>query len=62
MLKLHTTQWPDVLAFTMQKPGLWRFVDVTEGATPNRFVGPQYPTKAALLADANDYAQRAWGL
>ena len=41
------------LSYRMDGPGLWRFVDEDGG----RSVGPQYTTKAELLADLSSYAE-----
>lgn len=46
------------LGYRKTMPGLWRFVDAETGAD----VGPQYRTKAELLADLERYARDSWGL
>lgn len=53
----HSTKWPE-LKFRMDFPGLWRFVCVETGAS----VGPQYPTREALMLNMDAYARDAWGL
>lgn len=43
------------LGYRMDAPGLWRFVDKGTDAS----IGPQYPTKAELLSDIENYAKGA---
>ena len=45
------TRYPE-LGYQKVAPGLWRFVDLETGST----VGPQFKTKAELLADLARYA------
>ena len=46
------------LGYRQDAPGLWRFVDqITDNS-----VGPQYHSKAELLADLARYASENWGL
>lgn len=51
------------LGYMLVVPGVWRFVDISERMPVSwsdcRTVGPQYATKAELLADMQDYAERA---
>jgi hypothetical protein len=46
------TRFPE-LAYINQAAGLWRIVTTEDGAT----IGPQYRTKAELLADLDRYAR-----
>ncbi len=57
MYTIHTTRFKE-LGFTNQEPGLWRFVDISEGIDRDRprTIGPMYASKAELLADLTDYA------
>ena len=54
---LRQTRYPE-LCYMQQDRNLWRFVYVGEGC--ESVVGPQYRTKAELLADLERYA-REWG-
>lgn len=54
---LRQTRYPE-LCYMQQGPRLWRFIYVGEGREST--VGPQYRTKAELLADLERYA-REWG-
>lgn len=56
-LKPRPTRFEE-LGYVQQARGLWRFVAMED----NRVVGPQYRTKAELLADLAAYAREAWGL
>lgn len=53
------------LGYWHQGHGLWRVVDIHESVlNPEgmpRTVGPQYTTKAELLADLDRYARESWG-
>jgi hypothetical protein len=51
------TRFPG-LGYRKDSPNLWRVVDTSSG----RSVGPQYRTKAELLADLARYARENWGL
>lgn len=52
MNSIRPTRFPE-LGYRMDGPGLWRIYDTdTESA-----VGPQYATKAELLADLERYAR-----
>lgn len=48
------TRYPG-LGYCNPFPGLWRFTDTKTG----QHVGPQYASKAELLADLTDYAERS---
>ena len=55
--------WPAVrptryveLGYRCDGPGLWRIYDVMDATSPAA-VGPQYRTKAELLADLERYAR-----
>lgn len=54
---LRPTRYPE-LSYMQQDRNLWRFVFTGDGAEAT--VGPQYRTKAELLADLERYA-REWG-
>ncbi len=43
------------LGYRMDAPGLWRFVDTSDGMEAT--IGPQYKTKLELLADLGNFAQ-----
>lgn len=43
------------LAYTKERPGLWRFWDVAN--EPNGPIGDMYPTKDVLLADLRTFAE-----
>ncbi len=58
-MSLRPTQY-DGLCYTMQDRSLWRFVWTGDGGQVT--VGPQYRTKAELLADLTRYATEVWGL
>ncbi len=49
---IHPTRYPE-LGYAHDGPSLWRFVDLDSG---NR-IGPQYRTRAELLADLDRYAE-----
>lgn len=53
--KLRATRFLDTLAYRCDGPNLWRFYDIT-GDKPAA-VGPQYQSKAELLADLERYAR-----
>jgi hypothetical protein len=55
--KIHRTRFAE-LGYEHVARGLWRFVDMNGQA----HVGPQYPTKDALLSDLTRYASDNWGL
>lgn len=59
---IHRTRF-ETLGFINQLPGLWRFIDLSDykPQDPPRTVGPQYRTKAELLADLARYARDSWG-
>jgi hypothetical protein len=63
-LKIIPTRF-ETLAYANIIPGLWRFVDISEGMPKEfgqiRAVGPHYKTKIELLTDADRYAKDAWG-
>jgi hypothetical protein len=46
------------LGFRQDFPKCWRIVDTDSGNS----VGPQYGTRAELLADLERYARDNWGL
>jgi hypothetical protein len=50
----------DDLGYQQIERGLWRIVVVGDGT--NAAVGPQYRSKAELLADLPRYAREVWGL
>jgi hypothetical protein len=41
------------LAYEQQDAGLWRIIDMTEG----KAIGPQYKSRAELLADSDRFAR-----
>ena len=49
------------LGYARIAPGVWQHVDLHDPADM-RQVGPQYATKAALLADTDRYALESWGI
>ena len=48
---MNTTRFPE-LSYERQSHGLWRIVDSADGSA----IGPQYRTKAELLADLPRFA------
>ena len=58
---IHKTRF-SALGYMLVVPGVWRFVDISERMPVSwgdcRCVGPQYATKAELLADMESYAKR----
>ena len=50
----YTTRFSG-LGFTKIAPSHWQFIDLESGSQ----IGPRYASKAELLADLSDYAQRA---
>jgi hypothetical protein len=56
--KLRATRWLDTLAYRCDGPGLWRIYDITDKPAP---VGPQYRSKAELLADLERYGRQFCG-
>ncbi len=54
---MNKTRFPE-LGFRKDAPGLWRFVCTETGQS----VGPQYASKAELLADLTRYALDSWQL
>jgi len=61
-LQLRPTRYAG-LCYVQQDRTTWRFVSVHDCdsvATP-AVVGPQYRTKAELLADMDRYAREYWG-
>lgn len=58
---IHRTRIPG-LSYINQARGLWRVVDTHDDRNDAyRTVGPQYKTKAELLADFDRYSREAWG-
>lgn len=57
---IHPTRFAE-LAYINQTRGLWRFI-ATDALPQISVVGPQYRTRAELLADMSTYARDAWGL
>ena len=58
-MKVYRTRYTEQtgVGYTMQAPGLWRHVDAgNKGET----VGPQYASRAELLADHERYVSDAW--
>lgn len=47
--KINSTKYAE-LRYALQEPGLWRFI------ADSHVVGPQYPTREALLNDLERYA------
>lgn len=48
---MNTTRFKDI-GYRRDAPNLWRFVDMSTDAS----IGPQFRTKAELLADLNRFA------
>lgn len=62
-LTIHASRFAG-LGYTNSNPAgvpCWRFVDMHGGEDRAACVGPQYRTRAELLADAARYARDAWG-
>lgn len=60
--KINRTRF-DGLGYINQSKGVWRVVDIHDAfdSSNPRCVGPQYKTKAELLADLERYARESWG-
>jgi hypothetical protein len=54
---LYSTRYPE-LGYQQHGRGLWRIIDCDGNAA----VGPQYHSKAELLADLSRYASEVFGL
>lgn len=60
--RIHKTRYPE-LGYVHQDVGLWRIVDLASVAEGNNgLVGPQYRSRAELLADLERYARVSWDL
>ena len=56
--KIHRTRFAG-LGYILVCDACWRFVDLSDNRSAT--VGPQYRTKAELLADLQRYAREVWG-
>lgn len=54
---MTNTRFPE-LGYEKHGPSLWRIIDTETGSA----VGPQYRTKAELLADLERYARDNYGI
>ena len=58
-MTIYKTRYKE-LGYCCSTPGIWRFVDLTDGE--NKHVGEHYASKTELLANLQQYASEAWGL
>lgn len=58
--RIYRTRY-DILGFARIDRTTWMFISLEEPEDP-RQVGPQYASKAELLADLTRYATEVWGL